>query len=259
MRCDLGGKVAIVTGAAGTIGRGIVNRLTANGASVAIADINFEGAKALAAELPGSLGCRVDITSLDSTESVVAEVMARYGRVDILVNNAGINSLDHRVNIDKFPPHEWERIRAIDLDGLFLMSKAALQPMLAANQGGRVVNIASVLGLAAMRLQSPYTASKAAIVHISRSMALELGPQGVTVNAIAPGSIMSEGTRALFYGADGKFAAKTAEFLQHVPAARPGSAEEIAEAVLFLVSPGAGYITGQVLAVDGGWTAGYMM
>jgi len=139
------------------------------------------------------------------------------------------------------------------------MSKAALQPMLAANQGGRVVNIASVLGLAAMRLQSPYTASKAAIVHISRSMALELGPQGVTVNAIAPGSIMSEGTRALFYGADGKFAAKTAEFLQHVPAARPGSAEEIAEAVLFLVSPGAGYITGQVLAVDGGWTAGYMM
>ena len=147
MRCDLGGKVAIVTGAAGTIGRGIVNRLTANGASVAIADINFEGAKALAAELPGSLGCRVDITSLDSTESVVAEVMARYGRVDILVNNAGINSLDHRVNIDKFPPHEWERIRAIDLDGLFLMSKAALEPMLAANQGGRVVNIASVLGL----------------------------------------------------------------------------------------------------------------
>ena len=115
------------------------------------------------------------------------------------------------------------------------------------------------LGLAAMRLQSAFVAAKAGMIHLTRSMALELGPLGVGVNAIAPGSIMSEGTRALFYGADGKFAARTEEFMRHVPLGRPGSAEEIAEAVLFLSSPHARYITGQVLAVDGGWTAGYMM
>lgn len=259
MRCDLGGRVALVTGAAGTIGQAIVERLAANGAAVVVADINLEGAEAVAATLPGAMACRVDISSADSTEAAVAAVMARYGRLDILINNAGVNSFKHRVNIDQFPLEEWNRITAIDLDGLFLMSRAALAPMLAAGRGGRVVNIASVLGLAAMRLQTPFTAAKAGIVHVTRSMALELGPQGVTANAIAPGSIMSEGTRALFYGADGSFAARTAEFMQHIPAGRPGSAEEIAEAVLFLVSPSAGYITGQVLAVDGGWTAGYMM
>jgi 3-oxoacyl-[acyl-carrier protein] reductase/2-deoxy-D-gluconate 3-dehydrogenase len=259
MRCDLGGKVAIVTGAAGTIGRSIADRLAKNGASVVIADVNIDGANELSAELPGSMACRIDISSQDSTEAGVAAVMARYGRVDILINNAGVNTHKHRVNIDQFPLEEWDRITSIDLDGLFLMSKAALQPMLAAGRGGRVVNIASVLGLAAMRLQSPFTAAKAGIIHMTRSMALELGPQGVTTNAIAPGSIMSEGTRALFYGADGSFSARTAEFMAHLPLGRPGTAEEIGEAVLFLVSPGAGYINGQVLAVDGGWTAGYMM
>jgi NAD(P)-dependent dehydrogenase (short-subunit alcohol dehydrogenase family) len=259
MRCDLGGKVAIVTGAAGTIGQSIADRLANNGASVVIADVNVDGANALAAELPGSMACRIDISSADSTEAGVAEVMARYGRVDILINNAGVNTHKHRVNIDQFPLEEWDRITSIDLDGLFLMSKAALQPMLKAERGGRIVNIASVLGLAAMRLQSPFTAAKAGIIHVTRSMALELGPQGVTTNAIAPGSIMSEGTRALFYGADGSFSARTAEFMAHLPLGRPGTAEEIGEAVLFLVSPSAGYINGQVLAVDGGWTAGYMM
>ncbi len=259
MRCDLGGKVAIVTGAAGTIGRAIADRLADNGGRVVVADIDLERAQAVGGELEGSLACRVDISSKDSTEAAVAKVMERFGRVDFLVNNAGVNTFKHRVNVDQFPLDEWDRITSIDLDGLFLMSRAALQPMLAAGNGGRVVNIASVVGLAAMRLQSPFVAAKAGIIHMTRSMALELGPQGVTTNAIAPGSIMSEGTRALFYGADGSFAARTAEFLQHVPLGRPGSAEEIAEAVLFLVSPGAGYINGQILAVDGGWTAGYMM
>ena len=163
MHCDLGGKVAIVTGAAGTIGRKISDRLAKNGASVVIADVVLEGAKALSAELPGSMACRIDISSKDSTEAGVAEVMERYGRVDILINNAGINTHDHRVNIDQFPLDEWDRIIRVDLDGLFLMSKAALQPMLAAGQGGRIVNISSVLGLAAMRLQIPYTAAKAGI------------------------------------------------------------------------------------------------
>ena len=259
MRVDMRGRVALVTGAAGTIGRAIVRRLGDNGASVVVADINRAGAEAVAAELPDAIAATIDISSRDSAEAGVAETLARYGRLDILVNNAGVNSFVHRVNIDSFPLDEWERITRIDLDGLYLMSHAALQPMVKRGEGGRIVNIASVVGLAAMRLQSPFVAAKAGIIHMTRSMALELGAQGILSNAIAPGSIMSEGTRSLFYCADGKFAGRTAEFMQHLPLGRPGTAEEIAEAVLFLASPGASYINGQVLAVDGGWTAGYMM
>lgn len=259
MQVELNGRVALVTGAAGAIGRAIARRLSDNGASVVIADINREGAEAYAATLPDAMAAVIDISSRDSAEAGVAETIARYGRIDILVNNAGVNSFVHRVNIDSFPLEEWERITRIDLDGLYLMSHAALQPMVKQDEGGRIINIASVVGLAAMRLQSPFVAAKAGIIHMTRSMALELGPQGILTNAIAPGSIMTEGTRSLFYGADGKFAGRTAEFMRHLPLGRPGTPEEIAEAVLFLSSPGAGYINGQVLAVDGGWTAGYMM
>jgi 3-oxoacyl-[acyl-carrier protein] reductase/2-deoxy-D-gluconate 3-dehydrogenase len=259
MRVNLEGRVALITGAAGTIGRAIARRLSENGARVVVADIDREGAASYAATLSNSLAVAIDISSLESTETGVREIVERCGRLDILVNNAGVNTLSHRVTIDAFPPQEWERIRRIDLDGLYLMSRAALQPMLSGGQGGRIINIASVVGMAAMRLQSPFVAAKAGIIHLTRSMALELGPQGVLTNAIAPGSIMSEGTRALFYGADGKFAGRTAEFMQHLPLGRPGTADEIAEVALFLASPGASYINGQVLAVDGGWTAGYMM
>jgi NAD(P)-dependent dehydrogenase (short-subunit alcohol dehydrogenase family) len=259
MRCDLSGKVAIVTGAAGTIGRAITQRLSENGAAVVVADIDAERAAAWAAQVPRAIACKLDISSRDSAEAAVTQTIARFGRLDILVNNAGVNTFANRVTIDQFPEEEWHRIVSIDLDGLYQMSRAALQPMLASGRGGRVVNIASVVGLAAMRLQSPFVAAKAAVIHLTRSMALELGPQGIVTNAIAPGSIMSEGTRSLFYGADGSFAARTAEFMAHVPLGRPGNPEEVAEAVLFLTSPNAGYINGQILAVDGGWTAGYMM
>lgn len=258
MQVELTGQVAIVTGAAGAIGSAIARRLDEAGASVVVADVNLPGAEAVAAELRSALPLRIDITNESAVAAGVEATLERFGRLDILVNNAGVNSLAHRVTIEDYPPEEWHRITGIDLDGLYLMSREALKPMLA--QGaGRVVNIASVVGLAAMRLQSPFVAAKAGIVHLTRSMALELGGRGVLTNAIAPGSVMSEGTRSLFYGADGKFAARTAEFMKHIPMGRPGTGEEIAEAVLFLVSPASGYINGQVLAVDGGWTAGYMM
>ena len=259
MRCDLNGQVAFVTGAAGAIGRVIAKRLAENGAAVVIADIDHDGAERVADSLPKAIACRVDIRSAASVETATAACMERFGRFDILVNNAGVNTFAHRVNIDAFPPEEWDRITGIDLDGLYVMSRGALRPMLASGRGGRIINIASVVGLAAMRLQSPFVAAKAGIIHLTRSMALELGPQGVLTNAIAPGSIMTELTAKLFYGEDGKFAGRTKDFMAHVPLGRPGLPEEIAEAALFLASPGASYINGQVLAVDGGWTAGYMM
>lgn len=259
MQTNIAPQVAFVTGAAGAIGRAICRRLADNGASVVVADINAEGAHAVAAALPDALAVEVDIRSQVSIAAAVEATVGRYGRLDILVNNAGVNTLAHRVNIDSFPPDEWDRITTVDLDGLFLMSRQALQPMLAGGRGGRIVNIASVLGLAAMRLQSPFIAAKAGIIHVTRSMALELGPQGILTNCIAPGSIMTDLTKKLFYGDDGTFAGRTEEFMRHLPMGRPGTPEEIAEAVLFLSSPASRYINGQTLAIDGGWTAGFMM
>lgn len=259
MRCDLSDRVALVTGAAGAIGSAIAKRLSDNGAAVVVADIDKEGAERVAAGLRNAMACALDIRDGQSVDAAIARVCDRCGRLDILVNNAGVNTLAHRVTIDEFPPEEWDRITGIDLDGLYIMSRAALAPMLATGKGGRIVNIASVVGLAAMRLQSPFVAAKAAIVHLTRSMAIELGAKGILTNAIAPGSVLTALTAKLFYGDDGKFAGRTQEFLAHVPLGRPAQPEEIAEAVLFLASPAASYINGQVLAVDGGWTAGYMM
>ena len=259
MRCDLGGKVAFVTGAANGIGKAIAERLAQNGACVVVADIDMAGARAVAAGLPDALACEVDIRDAGSVDRAVGTATDAFGRLDILVNNAGVNTLAHRVTIDQFPLEEWDRITSVDLDGLFLVSRRVLQPMLAAGRGGRIVNIASVVGLAAMRLQSPFVAAKAAVVHLTRSMALELGPAGILTNAVAPGSVMTEVTRQLFYGEGGQFHAKTQAFMEHIPLGRPGRPEEIAEAVLFLAAPESGYINGQVLTVDGGWTAGYMM
>ena len=136
MKCDLSGQVAFVTGAAGAIGRAIAERLADNGAAVVIADIDLDGAERVAATLPNAIACRVDIRSAASAEAAVAASIERFGRIDILVNNAGVNTFAHRVNIDAFPPEEWDRITGIDLDGLYVMSRAALQPMLARARAG---------------------------------------------------------------------------------------------------------------------------
>ena len=212
----------------------------------------------VAKELGNAIACRVDIRSEAEIDTAIKATAAAFGGIDILVNNAGVNTLAHRVEFNRFPSDEWNRITGVDLDGLFLVSRRAAQLMLDRGQG-RIVNIASVVGLAAMRLQSPFVAAKAAVIHLTRSMALELGSRGISTNAVAPGSIITELTKKLFYGEDGSFFAKTQAFMAHIPLGRPGTPEEVAEAVLFLASPEAGYINGQVLAVDGGWTAGFMI
>jgi len=256
MKINLEGKVALVTGAARGLGRAIAEALAANGARVVYADIDIETARQAAASSPGSLALPMDVTNNAQVEGVVAETVRTFGHLDILVNNAGVNTLHHRVNVDQFPLDEWDRIVRVDLTGLFYVSRAAAKPMLQ-QKSGRIINIASIVGLVPLRLQSPFVAAKAGVVNLTKSMALELGPQGVLVNCIAPGSILTDGTKQLFYGADGKFSDRVQAMLAHVPLGRPGTPEEIAHAALFLAAPESSYINGAILTVDGGWTAGY--
>jgi len=256
MQVDLNGKVALVTGAARGIGQAIADVFVQNGARVVYADIDEAGAHQ-AAEAKGGIGLRLDVSNEDEVAAGIAKVVSKCGRLDILVNNAGINTLHHRVHINEFPTEEWERILRVDLTGLFLVSRAATALMVAQGSG-RVINIASVAGLVPLRLQSPFVAAKAGVINLTKSMAIELGGSGVLVNAIAPGSILTDGTRQLFYGDDGKFKASTQQLLDHIPLGRPGSPEEVAHAALFLAAPESSYINGHVLTVDGGWTSGYM-
>ena len=258
MQVDLTGRVVFITGAAGGIGSAMARAFAANGASVAVVDINGEGAEAVAATLPDALALRMEVRDTPQIEAAVAATIARWGRLDILINNAGVNTSAHRVHIDEFPPEEWHRLVSIDLDGTYLVSRIALKPMLARGEG-RVINIASIGGLVPLRLQSAFVAAKAGVVNLTKSMALELGPRGVLTNCIAPGSTLTEGTRSLFYGEGGSFSARVRDMLAHVPLGRPAETSEIAAAALFLADPENGYVNGHVLVVDGGWTAGYMM
>ncbi|MDE3067453.1 MAG: SDR family oxidoreductase [Verrucomicrobiota bacterium] len=257
MKVDLTGKVAVVTGAARGIGQSIAHALSQNGAQVIYADVDFDTARQAAASAPNSIALRLDVSQEGEVRAALDKVLRDYGHLDILVNNAGVNTLTHRVNIDQFPTAEWERILRVDLTGLFFVSRAAAGPMVA-RRSGRIINISSVLGLAPARLQSPFIAAKAGVINLTKSMALELGENGVLVNCVAPGSIMTQGTKKLFYGEDGKFNDRVQAMLAHIPLGRPGTPEEIAHAVLFLAAPESSYINGAVLTVDGGWLAGYI-
>jgi 3-oxoacyl-[acyl-carrier protein] reductase len=227
----------------------------ANGATVAYADIDFATAKQGAANHPGALAVEVDISNEQSVESALAKVLKQFGRLDILVNNAGVNTAKHRVNIDQFPLEEWERIVKIDLTGTFLVSRATVRAMMK-QKDGRIINIASVLGVIPARLQCAFTSAKAGIVHLTRTMAIELGEHGILVNCVAPGSTLTEGTKQLFYSDNAAEKDRAKRVLSHIPLGRAGTVEEMAHAVLFFAAPESGYITGQTLSVDGGWSAG---
>jgi len=256
MRSDLSGKVSLVTGAARGIGQSIADRLARNGSRVVYTDVDEAGAIKAAAEMPGAVGLALDVTDTEQVSQVVGLIVRELGRLDIVVNNAGINSVVHRVTIDEYPRSEWDKILAVDLTGLYEVSKAAARVM-TGQGGGRIINIASIAGLVPLRLQSAFVAAKAGVVNLTRAMALELGPRGILVNGIAPGSTLTEGTRRLFYGEDGTFREHVQRMLDHVPLGRPGNCEEIAVAALFLADPENSYMNGHILVVDGGWTAGY--
>jgi len=256
MKCDLSGKVSLVTGAARGIGQAIADRLAANGSRVVYTDLDLAETEAAAARVNGATGRRMDVTRADEIEAVISAIVAEFGRLDILVNNAGVNTLAHRVPIDQFPREEWDRLLSVDLTGLYEVSRFAAGVM--RKQGaGRIINIASIVGLVPLRLQCAFVAAKAGVVNLTRAMALELGPHGILVNGIAPGSTLTEGTKQLFYAEGGKFRDNVQRMLDHVPLGRPATTDEIAVAALFLADPENSYMNGHILIVDGGWTAGY--
>jgi NAD(P)-dependent dehydrogenase (short-subunit alcohol dehydrogenase family) len=260
MKVDLHNQVALVTGGANGIGRAIVRALAENGARVVILDLEAATAEEAAAEVRRSggdcLSVAGNVTDLASLEQTAAGLEGQVGPISILVNNAGINTRSNRVPIHEYSPDDWRRILDVDLTGVFNVSRAFIPQMLRRG-GGRIVNVSSIAGLVPLRLQSAYVAAKAGVANLTRSMALELGPQGILVNAVAPGSTLTRGTEALFYGPDGAYTENAASLLSHIPTGRPGKPEEIAAAVLFLVAPEASYVNGVVLPVDGGWLAGY--
>lgn len=260
MKVALEGHGAIVTGGANGIGKAIVHALIENGAHVAIVDIDAQAGTQTAQEMLNSGGTCIfveaDVTNPKQIEASAESIATQLGSIQILINNAGINTKSERVPIHQYTLDDWHRILEVDLTGVFVVSRAVIPHMLEKTPG-RIVNISSIAGLVPLRLQSAFVAAKAGVANLTRSMALELGPKGILVNAVAPGSTLTRGTKALFYGPDGAYTENAESLLSHIPLGRPGNVEEIAAAVLFLVAPEASYVNGAVLTVDGGWTAGY--
>jgi len=246
MGTRLEGKVAIVTGGARGIGRAIVLRLARQGADVAFLDRGpVEAAEATRGDVE-VLGRRcswtpADVTDPEAVASFVAGVVESFGRVDILVNNAGItrDDLIMRMSLD-----DWRKVLEVNLFGAFYATKAVLRPMLR-QRSGRIVNITSVSGQAGQAGQANYSSSKAGLIGLTKATAREVASRGITCNAIAPGFVTTDLTRDLPDSLQQQLLAQT-------PLGRFGTPEEIANAAAFLVSDEAAFITGHVLAVDGG-------
>lgn len=254
---NLKDKVAIITGAAGGIGKAIATTFAAGGAKVIISDVQEEAGRQTAKELGGEfIAC--DISNIDQVNSLIDATVAKFGRLDVMVNNAGINSArpEDRVTADKYPVDTWHKILSIDLNGTFYCCRKAAQVMVE-QKSGTIINISSVAGVVALRLQIGFVAAKAAIIKMTEAMACELAPLGVRVNCVSPGSTLTEGTRKLYYGENGSFRQMADRVVSFIPQGRPGEAEEIADAVAFLSSDTGSYINGQNIIVDGGWTCGF--
>jgi 3-oxoacyl-[acyl-carrier protein] reductase len=244
---DLAGRAALVTGAARGLGRTIAIALARAGAKVACVDVNADtlsGTIEAIRSLGGTaepLAC--DVTDAARVAQVVDEVVKLWGGLQILVNNAGIT----RDNVIlRMKDDQWDAVLAINLKGTFLFTRAAARPMIKGRQG-RIINIASVSGLMGNPGQANYSASKAGVIGLTRTVAKELAGRNVTVNAVAPGFIATDMTAAL--GEE-----LLAKIRQETPLGRLGDPQDVADAVLFLASDAAAFITGHVLTVDGGLT-----
>ena len=241
----LKGKVALVTGAAQGIGKAIALLLARNGADIVVSDINLEKAEETAKEIraigPKAMAVKVDVANLSDVEQMVTGILEKLAKIDILVNNAGIT---RDKLILRMTEEDWDAVLGVNLKGTFNCTKAVLRHM-AKQRSGKIVNIASVVGEMGNAGQANYSASKAGVIGLTKTIAREYAQRGINVNAIAPGYIETPMTEALPEKAK-------EELRKLIPMERLGKPEDIAEAVLFLVSEESSYITGHVLNVNGG-------
>ena len=244
---SLEGQVALVTGASRGIGAVIARRLAQDGAKVAV---NYQSSEEAARQVAQSiidLGGEAlvmagDVSREDSAEGIVKQVLEQWGRIDILVNNAGITR--DRLLL-RMTAEDWDRVIEVNLRGAFLCTRYVM-PHLIRRRQGRVINISSVVGLGGNPGQANYAASKAGLIGFTKAVAREVASRNITVNALAPGFIDTGGM------VDQMTEEARKQVLGRIPMGRFGSADDVAEAVVFLCGPGAGYITGQVLTIDGG-------
>ena len=241
----LSGKVAVVTGGAQGIGKEIAMSLAREGADVVIADVNAEiltqTEKEIASLGRGVAHFAVDVTNLAQIEEMVNKTLDKFKKIDILVNNAGIT---RDALLVRMKEEDWDKVIAVNLKGTFNCTKVVSKIMMK-QRSGKIVNIASIIGLMGNVGQANYAASKAGIIGLTKSVAKELAPRGINVNAIAPGFIQTEMTAKLPEEIKAKM-------LERIPLAKFGTPKDVANLVSFLASESASYITGQVVTIDGG-------
>ncbi|HWQ83643.1 MAG TPA: 3-oxoacyl-ACP reductase family protein [Anaerolineales bacterium] len=245
---SLAGKVALVTGGGQGIGRTLCLALAEAGADIAVADILLPPAEQTAADIQAmgrkSLAIEADVGLGESVRNMVAACVEGLGRLDILVNNAGIFPI---AVVALMSEAEWDRVMDINLKGVFLCSQAALAP-LRQSGSGRIINLASVSGLVGAVGMAAYAASKAGVVGFTKSLAREVAPSAITVNAIAPGIILTEQAKHNFPPSS------LQAYTGQVPLGRLGTPDDLSAMVVFMASDAAAYVTGQVYAIDGGYT-----